>query len=110
VFYPDEFNGAFAACPDPISFTSYATLNIYEDDNAYFYNSPFKVRSVERVPLARKRKRIGWKTAVIIFVVAGWHCRRYPLCDALSLVSLILLIARPCCILHGATLPCEPRT
>lgn len=42
VFYPDEFNGAFAACPDPVSFTSYATLNIYDESNAYFYDSDFK--------------------------------------------------------------------
>jgi hypothetical protein len=42
VFYPDDFNGAFSACPDPISFTSYATIDIYSDTNAYFYNSDFK--------------------------------------------------------------------
>jgi hypothetical protein len=42
VFYPDEFNGAYAACPDPITFTSYATLNIYDESNAYFYDSDFK--------------------------------------------------------------------
>ena len=42
VFYPDEFNGAFVACPDPIDFRAYVTTNIYEDDNAYFYPSPFR--------------------------------------------------------------------
>lgn len=42
VLYPDDFNSAFAACPDPITFTSYATLNIYEESNAYYYDSPFK--------------------------------------------------------------------
>jgi hypothetical protein len=42
VFYPDEFNGAFASCPDPISFSSYVTTNIYSDKNAYVYNSDFK--------------------------------------------------------------------
>ena len=31
VFYPDEFNGAFAACPDPIAFTSYTSLNVYSE-------------------------------------------------------------------------------
>jgi hypothetical protein len=36
VFYPDEYNGAFAACPDPIDFRSYELVNIYEDENAYF--------------------------------------------------------------------------
>ncbi len=41
VFYPDEYNGAFAACPDPIDFRAYTLVNIYEDDNAYTINGPF---------------------------------------------------------------------
>jgi hypothetical protein len=43
VFYPDEFNGAFIACPDPIDFRAYMTVNIYEDKNAYFYDSDFQI-------------------------------------------------------------------
>ena len=39
VKYPDEFNGCFAACPDPIDFASYCLTNIYEDKNAYYYQS-----------------------------------------------------------------------
>jgi hypothetical protein len=35
VFYPDMYNGAFAACPDPIDFRAYTVINIYEDANAY---------------------------------------------------------------------------
>jgi hypothetical protein len=35
VFYPDMYNGAFAACPDPIDFRAYTLINIYEDKNAY---------------------------------------------------------------------------
>lgn len=42
VKYPDEFNGCFAACPDPIDFRAYTTVNIYEDKNAYYYTSDFK--------------------------------------------------------------------
>jgi hypothetical protein len=42
VFYPDEYNGAFIACPDPIDFRAYLTVNIYEDSNAYFYDSQFQ--------------------------------------------------------------------
>lgn len=42
VFYPDEYNGAFIACPDPIDFRAYVTTNIYEDDNAYWYDSAFR--------------------------------------------------------------------
>ncbi len=42
VFYPDEYNGCFAACPDPIDFRAYCLINIYEDENAYYYPSEFK--------------------------------------------------------------------
>jgi hypothetical protein len=35
VFYPDMYNGAFVACPDPIDFRAFALINIYEDANAY---------------------------------------------------------------------------
>ncbi|MDP3312768.1 alpha/beta hydrolase-fold protein [Lutibacter sp.] len=42
VKYPDEYNGCFAACPDPIDFRAYCLTNIYEDENAYFYKSEHK--------------------------------------------------------------------
>ena len=41
MFYPEEYNGAFIACPDPIDFRAYLTVNIYEDRNAYWYESQF---------------------------------------------------------------------
>lgn len=46
VFYPDMYNGAFAACPDPISFKQYTTIDLYKDDNAYVLAGAN--RSVER--------------------------------------------------------------
>ncbi|MDL5047708.1 hypothetical protein QQ054_16960 [Oscillatoria amoena NRMC-F 0135] len=42
MFYPDEFNGCFAACPDPIDFRAYCLIDIYKDKNAYTYESDFK--------------------------------------------------------------------
>lgn len=42
VFYPDDFNGCFAACPDPIDFRAYTVVNIYEDQNAYYLDSKYK--------------------------------------------------------------------
>ena len=41
VFYPEEYNGAFAACPDPIDFRAYMLVDIYEDDNLYLERGPF---------------------------------------------------------------------
>tara|TARA_B100000809_G_scaffold207843_1_gene210310 strand:- start:14 stop:1723 length:1710 start_codon:yes stop_codon:yes gene_type:complete len=46
VFYPDEYNGCYAACPDPIDFRAYCLVNIYKDKNAYF--SGPEHRKVER--------------------------------------------------------------
>ena len=43
VMYPDEYNGAWALCPDPIDFRSYRSVNIYEERNAYYYeDNPWK--------------------------------------------------------------------
>ncbi len=42
VFYPDEYNGCFAACPDPIDFRAYTTVDIYEDLNAYYQEGTFR--------------------------------------------------------------------
>lgn len=54
VFYPDEFNGAFAACPDPIDFRQMMTTNLYEDRNAYWREGPFG-----RVARPGKRDYLG---------------------------------------------------
>jgi hypothetical protein len=35
-FYPDHYNGAFVACPDPVDFHAYTTINLYEDKNAFY--------------------------------------------------------------------------
>ena len=42
VFYPDEFNGCYAACPDPIDFRAYTVVNIYEHRDAYNADAPWK--------------------------------------------------------------------
>ena len=42
ILYPDEFNYAAVACPDPVSFTSFTTVNLHRDKNAYFYDAHFK--------------------------------------------------------------------
>jgi hypothetical protein len=54
VFYPDEYNGAFIACPDPIDFRAYMNINIYEDTNAYWYDSQF-----QKLPRPAHRNYLG---------------------------------------------------
>ncbi|MFT4567164.1 MAG: hypothetical protein ACI9FN_002128 [Saprospiraceae bacterium] len=42
VKYPTEYNGCYAACPDPIDFRAFCLTNIYKDDNAYYVDGPFR--------------------------------------------------------------------
>ncbi len=42
VMYPDFYNGAYAACPDPIDFRAYVTTDLYTDDNAYYEQGAFR--------------------------------------------------------------------
>jgi hypothetical protein len=39
-FYPDRYNGAFVACPDPVDFRAFEIVNIYDEKNAFFYSGP----------------------------------------------------------------------
>ena len=54
VFYPDEFNGCFAACPDPIAFDAYTVFNLYNDKNAYYEEGPFR-----QTPRPAHRNNLG---------------------------------------------------
>ncbi|MAD62369.1 MAG: hypothetical protein CME44_07895 [Haliea sp.] len=60
IFYPDDYNGAFSACPDPIDFRAYALVNIYEDRNAYYLEGDWK-----RIERPRNRTTLGQVTATL---------------------------------------------
>jgi hypothetical protein len=60
VFYPDEYNGCYAACPDPIDFRAYTTVDIYKDKNAYFTAGDFK-----KTPRPGHRNYLGHVSATI---------------------------------------------
>lgn len=40
MFYPDHYNGAFIACPDPVDFRAYTNINLYQDQNAFYIQGP----------------------------------------------------------------------
>jgi hypothetical protein len=42
VFYPDHYNGAFAACPDPIDFHEFTNIDLYDDKNAFYLDGAHK--------------------------------------------------------------------
>jgi hypothetical protein len=60
VFYPDDFNGAYIACPDPIDFRAFTVIDLYEDDNAYWIESDFK-----RTPRPGRRNYLGHVAATM---------------------------------------------
>jgi len=60
MFYPDDFNAAYAACPDPIDFRAYTVVNIYEDANAYWDEGPFM-----KVPRPGHRNYLGHVSATL---------------------------------------------
>jgi len=54
VFYPEEYNGCFAACPDPVDFRAYTIVNIYQDKNAYY-----KENDWGKIPKPATRNYLG---------------------------------------------------
>jgi len=60
VFYPDDYNGAFIACPDPIDFRAFVTADMYRDDNLYFMEGPFN-----RLPRPEHRDWLGHVTVML---------------------------------------------
>ena len=54
IFYPDDYNGCFAACPDPIDFRAYTVVDIYKDKNAYYLDEAWK-----RTPRPGMRNYLG---------------------------------------------------
>ena len=60
VFYPDQYNGSYAACPDPIDFHHYMTVDLYNHKNAYYAEGPFR-----RTPRPGHRDYLGHVNAMV---------------------------------------------
>jgi hypothetical protein len=75
IFYPDDFNGAWGACPDPVDFRAYQTVNIYDDKNAFWTIGPFahiaqgEMRTPPGIVLATTEGTNRWE------LVLGTHGR-----------------------------------
>jgi len=54
VFYPDMYNGAYVACPDPVDFHAYQGTDLYDDTNAFVRKGDFG-----EIPIAADRKPDG---------------------------------------------------
>ena len=60
VFYPEEYNGCWAACPDPIDFRAYTVVDLYQDENAYWREGPWL-----KVPRPGMRDALGHVSATL---------------------------------------------
>ena len=54
IFYPEEYNVAYGACPDPVDFRAYTTIDLYGHHNAYFVDSKLR-----RTPRPGRRNYLG---------------------------------------------------
>jgi enterochelin esterase-like enzyme len=70
VFYPDLYNGAYVACPDPVDFHAYQDINLYDDANAFYLKGDFA-----SIPIAGDRKPDG----TIIATAPGEFAYEYVL-------------------------------
>ena len=70
VFYPDFYNGTWAACPDPVDFHAYQNIDLYNDTNAFV-----RKRDFAEIPIAMDRKPDG----TIIATGAGEFAFEYVL-------------------------------
>jgi hypothetical protein len=61
VFYPDEYNGCWASCPDPIDFRAYTVVDIYKDKNAYYIDSRWK-----KTPRPGMRNYLGHVSTLLV--------------------------------------------
>ena len=54
ILYPDSYNGAYGACPDPVDFHAYQNIDLYNDTNAFYRRGDFG-----QVPIAADREPDG---------------------------------------------------
>jgi len=60
VFYPDQYGGCYASCPDPVDFHHYTTVDIYNNKDAYFVESDFR-----KTPRPSYRDYLGHISATV---------------------------------------------
>ena len=60
IFYPDHYNGAFGACPDPVDFRSFTLIDLYNDNNAFYIDGTHK-----RVAQPAMRDYLGHTTLTL---------------------------------------------
>jgi hypothetical protein len=62
VLYPDQYNGCYASCPDPVDFHHYMTIDLYHDKNAFYSGEP---NDFKKTPRPAHRDYLGHVSATI---------------------------------------------
>jgi hypothetical protein len=75
IFYPDFYNDAYCFCPDPIDFRAYQAVNIYDDKNAFWRESPFAKLPVAEMRTDKGELLAAMEPAVRREEVMGTHGR-----------------------------------
>ncbi len=75
VFYPDQYNGSWAFCPDPVDFRQYTNIDLYHDANAYYTEGYWR-----RTPRTGERTYLGDQLSTVeqqnlLELVRGTHSR-----------------------------------
>jgi S-formylglutathione hydrolase FrmB len=60
MFNPDYYNGAFVACPDPVDFSAFELIDLYQDKNAFYVEGAHK-----RVAQPAMRDYLGHTTLTL---------------------------------------------
>jgi hypothetical protein len=86
-FYPDEYNGAWCACPDPIDFRAYTVVDVYIDrDVASYWRDHYDLSYILRRDWS---KGLGKKLQGKLHIYVG-EADNYYLNDAVYLVEEFL--------------------
>ena len=75
ILHPDSFGGTWSYCPDPVTFSEYEQINLYEDENALYKQYEWR-----REPIPQQREtdgkiRLTWQQRAWYERVAGTHGR-----------------------------------
>jgi hypothetical protein len=60
IFYPEHYNGAFGACPDPVDFSAFTLIDLYHDKNMFYVDGAHK-----RVAQPAMRDYLGHTTLTL---------------------------------------------
>lgn len=75
LFNPDFFGGTWSYCPDPVTFSEYEQINLYEDHNAIYREFEWRREPVPQQRETDGKIRLTWEQRARYERVAATHGR-----------------------------------